>query len=78
MAFDSNNVRHSDRVYLTQDAWDALRLVKPCAEHRDKFIEDACWTALSAIPGVVDVINQRKELLRKFKEQQKEVHEEEA
>lgn len=71
MAFDSNSVRHGDRVYLTQDAWDALRLVKPCAEHRDKFIENACWVALSAIPGVVDVINQRKELLRKFKEQHK-------
>lgn len=71
MAFDSNSVRHPERIYLTQDCLDALRLVKPNVEERDKFVEAALWTALSAIPGVVDVINQRKELLRKFKEQHK-------
>lgn len=71
MAFDPQSVRHAERIYLTQDCLDALRLVKPCAEHRDKWIEDALWEALSKVPGVVDCINARKEALRKFKEQQK-------
>lgn len=71
MAFDPSSVRHREQVYLTQDCCDALRLVKPCSEHRDKWIEDALWEALSKVPGVVDCINARKEALRKFKEQQK-------
>lgn len=76
MAFDPSQIRHGDRVYLTQDAWDALRLVKPAAEHRDRWIEDALWEALSKVPGVVDCINARKEALRKFREQHKSEAEE--
>lgn len=74
MAFDPTTIRNGERVYLTQDAWDALGLVKARSEERDKFIEDAVWEAMAKHPGVIDVINARKELLRQFKEKQRELN----
>jgi len=74
MPIDSSTVRNGERVYLTGDCWDALGLVKPRSEERDKFIEEAIWQALGAFPGIIDCINERKESARKFKERVKELN----
>lgn len=70
MPFDPQTIRNGERIYLTQDCWDALALVKARAEDRDKLIEEAVWQELSKVPGLIDCINSRKESLRKFKEKQ--------